>query len=143
MLMEFLEGSALKSWNTQILSKEWGRKLLDGLAVFLYSLWTIEPDAFHEMGKTADLLLGIFDWAEQQSAERKRSYRDWLQHEVDRGLRRALQGNTSWGDPFYCLYRRMAVDHIVASIPDDGRVAVKHGDLIAWNVIVSEDGLSG
>lgn len=35
------------------------------------------------------------------------------------------------------------VDHIVASIPDDGRVAVKHGDFNAWNVIVSEDGLSG
>lgn len=42
MLMEFLQGGALKSWITQILSKEWRQKLLDDLAVFLFSLWTIE-----------------------------------------------------------------------------------------------------
>lgn len=37
----------------------------------------------------------------------------------------------------------MAVDHIVASIHDDGSLAVKHGDLNAWNVIIHENELSG
>jgi RIO-like serine/threonine protein kinase len=36
----------------------------------------------------------------------------------------------------------MKIDDLVP-YPDDGVTAVKHGDLNAWNVIVSERGLSG
>jgi hypothetical protein len=70
------------------------------------------------------------------------TYREWLRNEVDRGLRRTLQGTSSWGDPIYYLYQRMEIDDLVPS-PDDGATAIKHGDLNAWNVIVSEKGLSG
>lgn len=41
-LMEYLDGEALKSWNTQVLPKERRQVLLDDLATFLFSLWTLE-----------------------------------------------------------------------------------------------------
>lgn len=40
--MEYINGYILKSWNTQSLAKEQRRLLLDGLAAFLFSLWTLE-----------------------------------------------------------------------------------------------------
>lgn len=64
------------------------------------------------------------------------SYKEWLRNEVDRGLRRTLQGTSKWGDPIHYLYRRMKIDDLVPS-PDDGPTAIKHGDLNAWNIIVS------
>jgi aminoglycoside phosphotransferase (APT) family kinase protein len=42
IVMEYLDGEALKSWNTQVLPKERRQVLLDDLATFLFSLWTIE-----------------------------------------------------------------------------------------------------
>jgi aminoglycoside phosphotransferase (APT) family kinase protein len=41
-IMDHLDGEALKSWNTQVLPKERRQVLLDGLATFLFSLWTLE-----------------------------------------------------------------------------------------------------
>jgi hypothetical protein len=41
-VMDHLDGEALKSWNTQVLPKERRQVLLDGLATFLFSLWTLE-----------------------------------------------------------------------------------------------------
>ena len=70
------------------------------------------------------------------------TYRELLRNEVDKGLRRALEGNSAWGDPIYYLYRRVKIDDLVP-YPDDGVTAVKHGDLNAWNVVVSEGGLTG
>lgn len=66
-LMESFDGGALESWNTRSLSKEWRQKLLDELAVFLFSLWTIEPDAPPDTGKRANFLLGIYVVAERES----------------------------------------------------------------------------
>jgi hypothetical protein len=41
-VMDHLDGEALKCWNTQVLPKERRQVLLDGLATFLFSLWTLE-----------------------------------------------------------------------------------------------------
>lgn len=41
-VMDHLDGAALGSWNTQVLPKERRQVLLDGLATFLFSLWTLE-----------------------------------------------------------------------------------------------------
>jgi len=41
-ILEYLDGEALKSWNTQVLRKERRQVLLDDLATFLFSLWTLE-----------------------------------------------------------------------------------------------------
>jgi hypothetical protein len=77
-----------------------------------------------------------------KSSEGKVTYREWLLNEVNRGLRRTLQGTSAWGDPIYYLYQRMEIDDLVPR-PDDGTFRIKHGDLNAWNVIVSEQGLLG
>lgn len=69
-------------------------------------------------------------------------YRDWLRNEVDRGLRRSLEGTSSWGNPIHYLQRRVRITDLVPS-PDNGLIAIKHGDLNAWNVIITESGLSG
>lgn len=38
----------------------------------------------------------------------------------------------------------MKIDDMVSTLPQDtGFVAIKHGDLNAWNVIITENGLSG
>jgi hypothetical protein len=41
-VMDHLDGQALGSWNTQALPKERRQLLLDGLATFLFSIWTLE-----------------------------------------------------------------------------------------------------
>ena len=41
-IMDHLDGEALGSWNTQALPKERRQLLLDGLATFLFSLWSLE-----------------------------------------------------------------------------------------------------
>lgn len=83
-----------------------------------------------------------YDDQTDNKVEHKATYIEWLLYEVDRGLRRTLQGSSSWGDPVHYLYQRTEVDDLVPS-PDDGTIVVKHGDLNAWNVIVNEEGLSG
>ncbi|WEW59312.1 hypothetical protein PRK78_004781 [Emydomyces testavorans] len=115
MVMEYFNGEALGSWNTRSLTREQRRVLLDDVATFLFSLWTLDvqlPDG-----------LGC-----------KITYRDYLRKEVDRGLLRTLKGTATWGDPIHYLYRRMEIDGLVPS-RDDGATAIKHGDLNAWNVI--------
>ena len=58
------------------------------------------------------------------------TYRELLRNEVDKGLRRTLEGNSAWGDLIYYLYRRVKIDDVVL-YPDDGVTAVKHRDLNA------------
>jgi aminoglycoside phosphotransferase (APT) family kinase protein len=41
-LMEYLDGEALKSWNTRSLTQERRQMLLDDLATFLFSVWTCQ-----------------------------------------------------------------------------------------------------
>ncbi|KAG9228154.1 hypothetical protein BJ875DRAFT_528295 [Amylocarpus encephaloides] len=120
-VMEYLDGEALKSRNTQVLPKKRRQVLLDGLAIFLFSLWTLEET--------------------QHTQEYKMTYRKLLQSEVNKGLIRALEGNSAWGDPIYYLHRRVRIDSLIP-YPDDGVATVKHRDLNAWNVVVNERGLS-
>lgn len=42
----------------------------------------------------------------------------------------------------YYLYRRSKIGKLVSDLDDDHFI-IKHGDLNAWNIIVSHDGLSG
>lgn len=44
-VMEYLEGTALKNWNTQLLTRERRQLLLDQLASFLFTLWTLDIPA--------------------------------------------------------------------------------------------------
>lgn len=69
------------------------------------------------------------------------TYCDWLQDEVDKGLRRSLQG-AGWGDPIHFLHRRMIIHNHVPE-KDDTATAPKHGDLNAWNVLVDTSGFTG
>lgn len=41
-IMEYFDGEALKSWNTQVLPNKRRQALLDDLATFLFSLWNLE-----------------------------------------------------------------------------------------------------
>jgi hypothetical protein len=50
-VMEYFEGEMLKFWNTQSLTQERRRVLLDGLAAFLFSLWTFEAQVPQDIGK--------------------------------------------------------------------------------------------
>ncbi|KZF19222.1 hypothetical protein L228DRAFT_241891 [Xylona heveae TC161] len=127
-VMEYLNGEVLKSWNTQSLTKERRRVLLDDLAALLFSLWTF--------GGQAQVT---------QGTEHMPTYREYLQNEVDRGLRRTLNGTSSWGHPMYYLYQRVKIDSLVPRPENAPIVAtgIKHGDLNAWNVIVDKKGLSG
>lgn len=61
---------------------------------------------------------------------------------MDRGLRRVLQGTSSWGNAIHYLQRRIKIRELVPE-SDHGLVTVKHGDMNAWNVIIMESGLSG
>ncbi|RDL37245.1 uncharacterized protein BP5553_04678 [Venustampulla echinocandica] len=117
-VMEYLDGEALKSWNTQVLPKERRQDLLDGLATFLFSLWTLEE---------------VQDTQGTENSFEMRSTKDFSVR---------LKETPLGGDPIYYLYRRVKIDDLVP-YPDDGVAIVKHGDLNAWNVVVSERGLSG
>lgn len=50
-VMEYLNGEALKSWNTQSLTKERRQILLNDLAVFLFTLWTLNVQVPQDRGK--------------------------------------------------------------------------------------------
>lgn len=136
-LLEFLPGYALGSWNTHALPREQRQVLLNDLADFLFNLWKIENIG---QTSTSKYILAVAE----RSAGPPKSYKKWLQDEVDRGLRRTLKGTSSWGDPIHYLRRRMKIDDLVP--PQDtgsGSAVVRHGDLNAWNVIVQESGLAG
>lgn len=68
-------------------------------------------------------------------------YKQWLQMEIDDAFMRSLS-DPEWGDPLTFLHRRATVDGIVpeGSFPS---VAIKHGDISAWNVLMDENGISG
>ncbi|KAL2755014.1 hypothetical protein ACRALDRAFT_211681 [Sodiomyces alcalophilus JCM 7366] len=125
-VLEYVDGNALGSWNTRLLTRERRLVLLDHLASFLFSLWTLDIPPVDALGQL-----------NFPTSERRITYREWLLKEVDRGLRRTLQGSSSWGNPTHYLYRRSKIDELIP-YPDNGRPVVKHGDLNAWNIIVSK-----
>ncbi|PNS17088.1 hypothetical protein CAC42_3658 [Sphaceloma murrayae] len=121
LLLEYIQGVPLGSWNRTSLSSQRRRKLLEGLASFYCMLWNTKIETENP----------------------GRSYRDWLTDEVDKGLSRSLKQNDGrWGDPLSFLLRRTLVDSDCFQIEDRGWL-VRHGDMNAWNVIVDEDGFAG
>lgn len=42
IVLEYLEGAALQSWDTRLLTRDRRRSLLDQLASFLFTLWTLD-----------------------------------------------------------------------------------------------------
>ena len=70
------------------------------------------------------------------------TYRSWLYDEADKAFLRSLKENSGWGDPVTFLIRRAWVEDLVPSIKNE-RLAIKHGDLHAWNVLADKDCFSG
>lgn len=142
MVLDFVPGNPLGIWSTSVLALERRYLILDGLATFLLGLWETELSVPKNGQRFSD--------STQESVFANRNtghenlYRDWLRKEVDRGLGRALEGTSAWASPHAIQYlqRRMMIGDLVPS-PDNGLVAIRHGDLNAWNVIVTEHGLSG
>lgn len=124
-LLRYIDGAPIGSWNSQKFNDERRHRILDGLAVFLYELWTC-PAPIAGSGV---------------STMTTTTYRDWLLDEVDKAICRALR-SSGWGDPVHLFHRRAKVDGL---LPRHGNVgiAIKHGDMNALNVLVNEDGLAG
>ncbi|GAB7337493.1 hypothetical protein MBLNU457_g2822t1 [Dothideomycetes sp. NU457] len=119
-LLGYLEGSPIRLWNSSTLTDQERHKILDGLAIFLYQLWTCP----------------VID-----TNDSKTSYQDWLLHEVDQAICRSIR-HPGWGDPIHFLRRRLRIEDVV---PREGvpRLAIKHGDMNALNVLVHHGELSG
>lgn len=70
------------------------------------------------------------------------NYEKWLLKEVDRGLIRALDGQSGWGDPIHYLYRRGMKEHILPEV-EHGYASVNYGFMQSLDVVVQGNGLSG
>ncbi|KAF2220148.1 hypothetical protein BDZ85DRAFT_284581 [Elsinoe ampelina] len=121
LLLDYVSGSPLGHWSKRLLTLAQRRRLLDGLAHFMFTLWTTEMD----------------------NEDQGPSYSDWLYDQVDKGLKRSLiQTNGRWGDPLHFLIRRNMVSD-VAHGQEDHWSLVRHGDMNAWNVIVDGGNIQG
>jgi len=120
-LLGYLEGSPIYSWNSSTLTDQERHTILDGLAIFLCELWSCPVDTLTD--------------------DSKPSYQDWLLDEVDMAICRSIR-NLGWGDPIHFLRRRLRIKDVV---PSQGvsRLAIKHGDMNALNVLVHHGELSG
>ncbi|KAL5935454.1 hypothetical protein ACKVV7_000208 [Pyricularia oryzae] len=121
VILQFISGGPLESWNNITLSPSRRNTLLARLGELMFQIWT---------NTTSDMPLSV-----------PITYKAWLINEVDKGLRRSLN-NSGWGDPAHFLHRRTIVHQMV---PDDDNslMVLKHGDLNAWNILVNEMGLTG
>lgn len=126
MLLEYMHGRALGSWNHQSISEIDREKILCGLADFLFSLWTC-PDTAQVTGARSGRLL---------------TYCEWLTKEVDKAIYRSIENFPSWGDPRHFLSRRAQLIELVPSA-DNTITAIKHGDMNAWNTLIDKGNLSG
>ncbi|KAG5991398.1 hypothetical protein E4U43_004039 [Claviceps pusilla] len=115
-LLTYLDGDALGIWDIHKLVDERRHKLLYSLAEFLLKLWLSPAPQY--------------------------GYEEWLCNEIDMAIRRSLPATSGWGDPLSFLCRRANMDLIV---PERYRsnVAIRHGDLNAWNILINEDSVTG
>ena len=126
MLLEFMQGRVLGSWNHQSISEIDRKRILCGLADFLFSLWTC-PDTAQIIAARSGRLL---------------TYCEWLTKEVDNAIYRSIENFPSWGDPRHFLFRRVQLVELVPSA-DNTTTAIKHGDMNAWNTLIDKGNLSG
>jgi len=110
-----------------------------------------EPEATHDFRRTCNLLISTFDSScpvgDITSGkgilinDSKTSYHDWLLHEVDQAICRSIR-NPGWGHPIHFLRRRLRVKDVLPC-QSISRLAIKHGDTNALNVLVHRGELSG
>lgn len=136
-VLEYLGGNAIGFgvWDLCRLPRSRRERILDGLAEVLYRLWRC-LSALLPLSASASLSM---------SMSMSTTYRSWLLHEVDLGIRRSIE-KSGWGDPLHFLLRRGKVDSLLPSIAcpcgDDclGCLAIRHGDLNPLNVLVDDEG---
>lgn len=139
-VLEYLGGNAIGFgvWDVCSLPRSRRERILDGLAEVLYRLWRC-------LSASLPLLASASSLSMSMSTTTTTTYRGWLFHEVDLGIRRSIE-NPGWGDPLHFLLRRAKVDSLLPSIAcpcgDDslGCLAIRHGDLNPLNVLVDDEG---
>ncbi|KAK2601559.1 hypothetical protein QQS21_004877 [Conoideocrella luteorostrata] len=141
-LLSFLDGDTLGAWDSAKLPEKRRHQLLNSLAAFLFELWlSPAPQSGKKLMKTKFYVIQVFaNLATNQVCSK--SYREWLRDEIDKAFLRSLPESSGWGDPLTFLYRRANMESVIA-VGNCVKVAVRHGDLNAWNIIVDEEGISG
>lgn len=141
-VLEYLGGNAIGFgvWDLCRLPRSRRERILDGLAEVLYRLWRC-LSASLPLSASASSSLSM----SMSMSMSTTTYRSWLLHEVDLGIRRSIE-NLGWGDPLHFLLRRAKVESLLPSIAcscgDDclGCLAIRHGDLNPLNVLVDDEG---
>lgn len=139
-VLEYLGGNAIGFgvWDLCRLPRSRRERILDGLAEVLWRLWRCLSAS---LPLSASSLLSL----SMSTSMSTTTYRSWLLHEVDLGIRRSIE-NSGWGDPLHFLLRRAKVDSLLPSIAcscgDDSLccLAIRHGDLNPLNVLVDDEG---
>lgn len=142
-VLEYLGGNAIGFgvWDLCSLPRSRRERILDGLAEVLYRLWRCLSASLPLSASSSSSL----SMSMSISTTLTTTYRSWLLHEVDLGIRRSIE-NSGWGDPLHFLLRRAKVDSLLPSIAcpcgDDslGCLAIRHGDLNPLNVLVDDEG---
>lgn len=143
-VLEYLGGNAIGFGVWDLCSLPWSRRerILDGLAEVLWRLWRCSSVPLHVPLSPSSLSMSM---SMSTTRTTTTTYRSWLLHEVDLGIRRSIE-NSGWGDPLHFLLRRAKVDSLLPSIAcscgDDclGCLAIRHGDLNPMNVLVDDEG---
>lgn len=143
-VLEYLGGNAIGFgvWDLCSLPRSRRERVLDGLAEVLYRLWRCSSVPLHVPLSPSSLSMSM---SISTTTTTTTTYRSWLFHEVDLGIRRSIE-NSGWGDPLHFLLRRAKVDLLLPSIAclcgDDslGCLAIRHGDLNPLNVLVDDEG---
>lgn len=144
-VLEYLGGNAMGFgvWNLCSLPRSRRERILDGLAEVLYRLWRC-LSASLLLSASSSLSMSM-SMSTTTMTTTTTTYRSWLLHEVDLGIRRSIE-NPGWGDPLHFLLRRAKVDSLLPSIAcscgDEslGCLAIRHGDLNPMNVLVDDEG---
>lgn len=145
-VLEYLGGNAIGFgvWDLCSLPRSRRERILDGLAEVLWRLWRCLSASLPLSASPSSLSMSM-SMSTTKTTTTKTTYRSWLFHEVDLGIRRSIE-NPGWGDPLHFLLRRAKVDSLLPSIAcpcgDDclGCLAIRHGDLNPLNVLVDDEG---
>ncbi|KAL9533211.1 hypothetical protein SMMN14_03460 [Sphaerulina musiva] len=143
-VLEYLGGNAIGFgvWDLCRLPRSRRERILDGLAEVLYRLWRCLSASLPLSASSLSLSMSM---SISTMTTTTTTYRSWLFHEVDLGIRRSIE-NSGWGDPLRFLLRRAKVDSLLPSVAcscgDDslGCLAIRHGDLNPLNVLVDDEG---
>lgn len=147
-VLEYLGGNAIGFgvWDLCSLPRSRRERILDGLAEVLYRLWRcLSASLPLSASASSSASSSSLSMSMSMSMSTTTTYRSWLLHEVDLGIRRSIE-NSGWGDPLHFLLRRAKVDSLLPSIACPcgdkslGCLAIRHGDLNPLNVLVDDEG---